>query len=192
MDKNQKLEYIWAAIRKAYPGRKLVFNDGLPDAPVMIIGEAPGQDEERQGLPFVGRAGKLLNATLETLGWQRSDFYVSNIVKYRPSDPVTGSNRTPTPEEIEKFRPAIEKEIQAVDPKIVVVLGRVAMAGLGLGGSMSENRGKIIEREIPASSLLEAGIKRKILITYHPAAILRNINWEPVFREDLSKIRELI
>lgn len=181
MTKTQKLQYIWSAIKKAYPNRMLVFNDGDPDAKVMIIGEAPGADEERQGKPFVGRAGKLLTSTLEALGWQRSDFYISNIVKYRPADPMTGGNRTPTEEEIAKFRPAIEKEIQVVDPALIVVLGRVAMSGLGIPGSMSENRGKVVEY---------AG--HRVLITYHPAAILRNINWEPVFREDLAKIRELL
>src|SRR3990167_7225792 len=181
MDKNQKLELIWGAIKKAYPNQKLVFNDGSPDSKIMIIGEAPGQDEERQGKPFIGRAGKLLTATLETLGWKRRDFYIYNIVKFRPADPITGSNRTPTEEEIAKFRPAIEKEIVVVDPKVIVVLGRVAMSGLGFAGSMGENRGKVIDRD-----------GRKVLITYHPAAILRNINWEPIFREDLSKLRELI
>ncbi len=180
MDKNQKLELIWSAIRKAYPKRKLVFNDGDPDSQVMIIGEAPGQDEERQGKPFVGRAGKLMTGTLEALGWKRSDFYISNIVKYRPSDEL-GKNRTPTDDEIGKFRPAIEKEIAVVDPKLIVLVGRVAMAGMGLSGSMGENRGRIIEKD-----------GRKFLITYHPAAILRNINWEPQFREDLGKIRELV
>ena len=114
MDKNQKLELLFGAIRKAYPGKTLVFNDGSPDVPIMIIGEAPGADEEKQGKPFVGRAGKLLNATLEILGWQRSDFYVTNIVKYRPKDTL-GGTLTPTPQEIEKFRPAIEKEIEADD-----------------------------------------------------------------------------
>jgi DNA polymerase len=179
VDKNQKLEYIFGAIKEAYPGKTLVFNDGSPDAPVMIIGEAPGADEEKQGKPFVGRAGKLLNATLEMLGWQRSDFYITNIVKYRPRDAV-GGTLTPTPQEIEKFRPAIEKEIEVVGPKLIVVLGRIAMTGLGIGGTMTENRGKVIEKN-----------SRKILITYHPAAILRNINWEPMFREDLAKIAEL-
>lgn len=180
MDKNQKLELIWQAIRKAYPNIKLVFNDGSPDARIMIIGEAPGVEEEKQGKPFVGRAGHLLNATLELLGWQRSDFYISNIVKYRPTDEF-GKNRTPTPEEIEKFRPSVEKEIETVDPKLIVILGKVAMSGLGIEGAMGQNRGQVLERA-----------SRKVLITYHPAAILRNINWEPIFREDLSKMSQLI
>ena len=180
MTKNQKLQYIWQAIKKAYPNRKLVFNDGNPDSKIMIIGEAPGMDEERQGLPFVGRAGQLLNRTLETLGWKRSDFYISNIVKYRPSDDF-GKNRTPTDEEIAKFRPAIEKEISIVDPKLIVVLGKVAMTGLGIEGSMGSNRGQVRKK-----------LEYKVLITYHPAAILRNINWEPLFREDLGKIATLL
>ncbi len=180
MTKNQKLELLWSAIRKAYPKRKLVFSDGDPDAKTMIIGEAPGMDEERQGKPFIGRAGRLLVGTLEALGWKRSDFYISNIVKYRPSDEL-GKNRTPTDEEIAKFRGAIEKEIAVVDPKLIVLVGRVAMEGMGLEGSMSSNRGRVIEKE-----------GRNFLITYHPAAILRNINWEPQFREDLGKIRALL
>lgn len=177
MTKQEKLKYIFDAIKKAYPQRKLVFNDGSSEKEVMIIGEAPGKDEEIQGKPFVGRGGKLLNTTLETLGWKRSDFYVTNVVKYRPTDEF-GGNRTPTPEEIEKFRPALEKEIDVINPKLVIILGRVAMAGLGIEGSMAVNRGKPIEKN-----------GRQILITYHPAAILRNPNWEPLFREDLAKIR---
>lgn len=184
MTKEQKLKYIFDAIKKAYPNRKFVFNDGSPDNSVMIIGEAPGKDEEAQGKPFVGRGGKLLNLTLENLGWKRSDFYVTNVVKYRPADD-SGGNRTPTPEEIENFRPALEKEIDIVSPKLIVVLGRIAMSGLGIEGSMSMNHGQVINKKI-------GGTDRKILVIYHPAAILRNMNWEPVFRGDLAKIRMLI
>ena len=180
MTKEQKLEFLWAAIKKAYPKRRLVFCDGSPDSKIMIIGEAPGVNEEQQGKPFVGRAGKLLDATLAALGWKREDFYVSNIVKYRPQD-TTGGTLTPTPEEIEKFRPSLEKEIAVVDPKLIVVLGRISMLGLGIEGTMSANRGRVFEK-----------LGKKILVVYHPAAILRNINWEPLFREDLAKIKELV
>ena len=180
MTKQEKLEYLWNAIRKAYPNRRLVFNDGSPDSQVMIIGEAPGVNEEKEGLPFVGRAGKLLNATLELLGWQRSDFYISNILKYRPRD-AAGGTLTPTPEEIEKFRPSLEKEIEVIEPKLIVVLGRIAMTGLGIEGTMAERRGSVHEKN-----------NRKILIAYHPAAVLRNINLEPIFREDLGKMAELL
>lgn len=184
LTKSQKLEYIFNAIKKSYPKRRLVFNDGLPEVAVMIIGEAPGKDEEKQGKPFVGRGGRLLNLTLETLGWKRSDFYVTNVVKYRPQDGL-GGTLAPTPEEIEKFRPALEREIDVVNPKLIVVLGRIAMSGLGIEGSMSSNHGQIINKKI-------SGADRKILVVYHPAAILRNMNWEPVFREDLVKIRDAL
>jgi|SRR3989338_3480856 len=204
MTKQEKLNYIFRAIKKAHPKRKLVFCDGSTDAKIMIIGEAPGKDEEIQGKPFVGRAGKLLNATLEKLGWQRSDFYVSNIVKYRPQD-ARGGTLTPTDEEIAKFRPAIEKEIEVVNPRLIVVLGRIAMLGMGIDGTMAANHGKVLHpppflkngtsHYAKASRDKSDGqekMRPKILITYHPAAILRNINWESTFREDLEKIRELI
>lgn len=180
MTKNQKLELIFNAIKKAYSKKTLVFSDGSPDAKIMIIGEAPGKDEEKQGKPFIGRAGKLLNATLESLGWKRSDFYVSNIVRYRPQDEF-GGTLTPTDQEIKKFRPAMEKEIEVVDPRVVLILGRIAMSGMGVEGSMSQNHGKVLEKD-----------GRKILIAYHPAAILRNMTWEPIFREDLEKIKTLL
>lgn len=180
MSKTQKLDYIFNAIKKAYPKRTLVFSDGSPDNQIMIIGEAPGKDEEIQGKPFVGRGGKLLTATLETLGWQRSDFYISNIVKYRPQD-QHGGTLTPTEDEITKFRPAIEKEIEVVAPRLIVLLGRIAMMGMGIDGTMAANHGKIIEKN-----------NRTMLVVYHPAAILRNMSLEPVFREDLAKIREIV
>jgi DNA polymerase len=180
MTKNQRLTHIFNDIKKVYPGKRLVFSDGSPDSKIMLIGEAPGKDEEIQGKPFVGRAGRLLMKTLGAFGLNRKEFYISNIVKYRPQDKL-GHTLTPTPEEIEKFRPAIEKEIEIVEPKLIVVLGRIAMTGLGIEGTMSANHGKVLEKN-----------GRKVLIVYHPAAILRNINWEPIFREDLSKIKKLV
>ena len=180
MTKQEKLDYIFNAIKKAFPKKKLVFCDGSLDAKVIIIGEAPGKDEEIQGRPFVGRGGKLLISTLEALDWQRSDFYISNIVKYRPQDEY-GGTLTPTEEEINKFRPAIEKEISVVDPELIVLVGRIAILGLGIEGTMTANHGKIVEKN-----------NRKILVTYHPAAILRNMALEPLFRDDLSKIKDLV
>lgn len=180
MMKNQKLENVFNTIRKRYPEKTLVFCDGSPDAKIMVIGEAPGKDEEKQGKPFVGRAGRLLMANLEKLGWKRSDFYVSNIVKYRPQDD-SGKTLTPTDKEIEKFRPSVEKEIEIVNPQVILILGRIAMSGMGIEGTMSQNHGRIIEKN-----------GQKILVAYHPAAILRNMTWESIFREDLSKLKDLI
>ncbi len=180
MTKDQKLALIFDAIKKAVTNKTLVFNDGSTDSKIMLIGEAPGKNEEQQGIPFVGRGGKLLNTTLETLGFQRSDFYVTNIVKYRPQD-TEGKTLTPGEKEIAMFRPALEKEIEVINPKLIVVFGRSAMLGLGVGGLMATNHGKILELN-----------GRKILVVYHPAAILRNMTLEPIFREDLSKIREVL
>ena len=184
MTKEQILKNIFDAIKKAHHDKRLVFNDGSPDMSVMIIGEAPGKDEEMQGKPFIGRAGRLFNTTLEKVGLKRSNFYVTNIVKYRPQDGL-GKTLTPTPEEIEKFRPMLEKEIDVVSPKLIVVLGRISMMGLGIDGTMASNHGQLINKKIGTTD-------RKILVVYHPAAILRNINWEPIFREDLGKIIKLI
>ncbi len=179
MNKEEKIEYLREAVRKVYPDRKLVFQDGSPDARIMVIGEAPGKDEETQGIPFIGRAGKLFTTTIEALGWKRSDFFISNIVKYRPQDEL-GSTLTPTDAEIGTFRPIIEKEIEVVEPHGIVVLGRVAMTGLGIAGTMAQNHGKILDFK-----------NRKVLIVYHPAAILRNMTLEPLFRADLARMREL-
>lgn len=191
MTKEQKLELIFDAIRKAYAKQTLVFRDGSADAEIMIVGEAPGANEEKEGKPFVGRAGKLLTATLETLGWKRSDFYVSNIVKYRPQD-QNGKTLTPSDREIAIFRPALEKEIAVVDPKLIVVLGRISMMGLGIEGTMSANHGRVIDWNNSPTPNGSGRASRKVLVVYHPAAILRNNNLEPIFREDLSKIRELV
>lgn len=180
MTKEEKLDLLKKAVEKSYPDKKLVFHDGSPDAKVMLIGEAPGKDEEKQGVPFIGRGGRLLMETLAELGYKRSDFYISNIVKYRPQTPE-GATLTPSDKEIAIFKPLIEKEISVVEPKIVVVLGRIAMMGLGISGMISQNHGKILEHEM-----------RKILVAYHPAAILRNMNLLSIFRNDLSKIADYV
>lgn len=107
---------------KLYPGAtKLVFGDGNPDADLMFIGEAPGADEDLQGLPFVGAAGQLLNNLLSKLGLRREEVYITNVVKSRPP-----GNREPEPDEIEACRPFLLKQIEAVRPRVIVTLGRVA------------------------------------------------------------------
>lgn len=179
MTKEEKLDYLKKAVEKSYPDRKLVFHDGSPDAKFMIIGEAPGKDEEKSGAPFIGRAGKLLMANFEAIGYKRSDFYISNIVKYRPQD-IEGKTLTPSDREIASFRPLIEKEIDVVAPKAIIVCGRVAMTALGIEGMISQNHGKILPYR-----------DYKALIVYHPAAILRNMTLESMFRSDLSKIKEI-
>lgn len=179
MNKEEKLELLKQAVSKAYPERKLVFYDGTTSAKFVIIGEAPGKDEEKQGVPFIGRGGQLLMRTLENIGFKRSDFFITNIVKYRPQT-TDGATLTPTDKEIATFKPIIEKEISVIQPQAILVLGRVAMTGLGIDGMISQNHGKFVEYQ-----------NIKTLIAYHPAAILRNMNLEQIFIDDLSKLKEV-
>jgi uracil-DNA glycosylase len=142
-----------------------VFGVGNPDAELMFIGEAPGVDEDRQGEPFVGRAGQLLTRIIETMGLLREEVYIANILKCRP-DTAPGSfgNRPPTPLEMQTCRPYLVEQIDIIQPKILVALGAVAVEGLlGTRGTMRELRGKWHScNGIP------------LMITYHPAYLLRN------------------
>jgi uracil-DNA glycosylase family 4 len=101
---------------------QLVFGDGNPDAEMVFVGEAPGKNEDLQGKPFVGAAGKFLNEMLETIGLQREDIYITNIVKYRPPN-----NRDPLPEEKEAFLPYLQAQLEVIQPKAVITLGRHSM-----------------------------------------------------------------
>ena len=106
----------------AQTATNLVMGDGNPDADIVFIGEAPGKQEDIQGLPFVGASGKFLNEMLESIGLQRSDIYITNIVKYRPPN-----NRDPLPEEKKAFWPYLLKQLQIIEPKVVITLGRHSM-----------------------------------------------------------------
>lgn len=111
---------------KLYPGAtQMVFGDGAPDARLMFIGEAPGAEEDLQGLPFVGAAGQLLNNLLSKLGLRREEVYITNVVKSRPP-----GNRDPEPDEIAACFPFLEKQIRAIRPKVIVTLGRIAAQAL--------------------------------------------------------------
>ena len=142
-----------------------VFGVGNPDAELMFIGEAPGVDEDRQGEPFVGRAGQLLTRIIETMGLLREEVYIANILKCRP-DTAPGSfgNRPPTPLEMQTCRPYLVEQIEIIQPKVLVALGAVAVEGLlGTRRTMRELRGKWHSYN---------GIP--LMITYHPAYLLRN------------------
>ena len=102
---------------------QLVFGEGNPDAKIYFLGEAPGQSEDKQGRPFVGQAGKLLNSLLERIGMQRADVYISNIVRFRPPN-----NRPPTAAEIAAFLPYVNEEIAIIQPLLIVTLGRFSLA----------------------------------------------------------------
>ncbi len=155
---------------------KFVFGVGNPNATAMLIGEAPGADEDAQGEPFVGRAGKLLNDILKALNMKREDVYIANILKCRPPN-----NRDPLPLEEDTCKPYLLKQIELIKPKIILCLGRVAAnALLGKKLSLTDLRENIYEFE---------GIK--VFATYHPAALLRNPHWKKDCWEDFKKFKRL-
>ena len=155
---------------------KLVFGQGNPNAKIMFIGEAPGKDEDEQGLPFVGRSGKLLNAVLLSIGVKREDVFITNIVKCRPPD-----NRKPLPSEVLFYKSMLLHEIKIVRPIIICTLGSSALEGLiQVPHSMTKTRGK---------SLSFDGIT--LIPTFHPAYVLRNQTAEKDFRNDLTKVAQL-
>jgi uracil-DNA glycosylase family 4 len=144
---------------------QVVFGVGNPEAELMFVGEAPGEDEDRRGEPFVGKAGQLLTKIIETMGFQRSDVYIANVLKCRPDmPPNTPGNRKPTSSEMRTCLPYLEKQIEIIQPRALVALGATAMEGLlGEVAPMNRLRGRWHEfRGIP------------LMATYHPAYLLRN------------------
>ncbi|MGK9477703.1 uracil-DNA glycosylase [Melioribacter sp. OK-6-Me] len=155
---------------------KFVFGVGNPHARAMLIGEAPGADEDKQGEPFVGKAGKLLNDILKAIDLTRDDVFIANILKCRPP-----GNRDPLPSEMETCIPYLYKQIELINPKIILCLGRIAANGLlNKKLSLSALRGNIYEFN---------GIK--VVVTYHPAALLRNPGWKKGCWEDVKKFKKL-
>jgi DNA polymerase len=138
-----------------------VFGVGDPAARWMIVGEAPGADEDRQGEPFVGRAGQLLNAMLQAAGQPRATVYIANVLKCRPP-----ANRDPQPEEVRQCLPNLLRQIELVDPELILCVGRVAAQNLlGVDVPLAQLRGKV-------HRLGDAG--RPVVVTYHPAYLLRS------------------
>lgn len=165
----------------AGPGVNPVFGEGNANPEIMFIGEAPGFNENEQKRPFVGQAGKLLRKTLVENGWQEDEVYITNIVKYRPPE-----NRDPLPSEIEFFRPFLDKQIEIVDPKIIVTLGRFSMYKfLGEGVSISRIHGQ-------PRTITWSGKKVTIFPMYHPAAALRAGDVLQEFLNDFKKLRDFV
>ena len=159
---------------KLHKGRnKIVFGDGNPNADLVFIGEGPGADEDMQGLPFVGRAGKLLTTMIEAMGLQRKDVYICNVVKCRPPQ-----NRAPEPDEVQTCSPYLLRQIDAINPKVLVCLGAVAAKTLlETTRGISQFRGEWLEWR-----------GRKLMATYHPAYLLRNPNAKGDVWKDLQKV----
>lgn len=154
---------------------KFVFGTGSPNAGVMFIGEAPGADEDAQGEPFVGRAGQLLTKIIESVGMKREDVYICNIIKCRPPN-----NRAPLPTEVETCTPYLLRQIELIRPKFIISLGRTAAQWLlNTTDNLGKMRGKIHDYN---------GVQ--LIVTYHPAALLRNPEWKRPTWEDMKMFRK--
>ncbi len=153
-----------------------VFGEGNPHADIMLVGEAPGAEEDLQGKPFVGRAGQLLDKMLAAIQLSRENIFITNILKSRPPE-----NRDPKPDEIQIHLPVLYRQMALIQPKIILCLGRIA------GQTLLERTdplGKLRGQPHPYYGCT-------LLATYHPAALLRNPNWKRPTWEDLKLLRQL-
>ena len=159
--------------------KNIVFCDGNPKAKIMLVGEAPGANEDQEGLPFVGRAGILLDKMLAAINLDRKKVYISNIVNYRPPE-----NRRPTDTEVKRYLPFITRHIEIINPKILVLLGSTAMNALiGNDIVISKMRGKWIKKKFGNCST-------SVIITFHPAFLMRQPAQKKMAWIDLKMIRE--
>ena len=184
-DKSKSLEFLKKSIMNLKKcdlkknAKNIVFSDGNPKSKIMLIGEAPGANEDDEGLPFVGRAGMLLDKMLTAINLDRKKVYISNIINYRPPE-----NRRPTDEEIKRYLPFITKHIEIINPKILVLLGSTAMNALiGNDVVISKMRGKWIEKEF-------GNCKTSVIITFHPAFLMRQPAQKKMSWIDLKMIRD--
>ena len=150
--------------------------EGNPQADVMFIGEAPGFQEDRQGRPFVGPAGKLLDGLLASIGTNRDDVFIANMVKCRPPD-----NRDPAPRELAACTKFLDRQIELVNPKLIVTLGRFAFGRYFPGEGITKARGRLREK-----------VGRKIFPVLHPAAVLRRDELRPTMIEDFKALSEIL
>ena len=159
----------------------IVFGDGNANAKIMIIGEGPGAQEDIEGKPFVGRAGKLLDKMLESIHLNRTKVYISNVVNYRPP-----ANRRPTEEEIVRYLPYLKNHIEIMNPKILILLGSTALnAIIGNVTVISKARGKWIQKEIGT-------VKPWIIASFHPAFLMRQPEQKKLAWIDLKMVRDKI
>jgi DNA polymerase len=155
---------------------QLVFGDGNPDAEIVFIGEAPGKNEDQQGVPFVGAAGKFLNEMLDSIGLKREDVYITNIVKYRPPN-----NRDPLPDEKDAFLPYLQAQIEVIQPKVVIPLGRHSMNCFLPDLQISKVHGQ------------PKRYKGMVYMPlYHPAAALYNGGMRQTLLDDFATIPALL
>jgi uracil-DNA glycosylase len=156
--------------KNAVPG------EGQISAKIMFIGEAPGRSEDEKGKPFVGAAGRILDNVLKKAGIERSQVFITNIVKCRPPN-----NRVPEEDELIACRPYLDRQIAMIKPKVICILGRTAYSSILGGSSITANRGKIVERS-----------GQKYFSTFHPAAVIYNKSLRSRLEDDLKKLAEEI
>ncbi len=157
-----------------------VFSDGNPESKIVFVGEAPGAEEDRQGKPFVGKSGQLLDRMLAAINLSRQNVYITNIIPWRPP-----GNRTPTEEEVKMMKPFLIKHLELIDPEIIVAVGGSSAKGLmNISGGILRHRGKW--------GTIELNLEKKvnIIATLHPAYLLRAPNQKKLAWEDLKMIRD--
>lgn len=191
-DKNSRLEQIRQDIldkhicpNLALAAKQLVMGDGNPDADIVFIGEAPGKNEDEQGLPFVGAAGKFLNEMLESVGLSREDVYITNIVKYRPPN-----NRDPEPEEKQAFWPFLARQLEIIEPKVIVTLGRHSMEFFLPHAKISQVHGQPKRIQVKLHDGKETSWI--FLPLFHPAAALYNGGMRQTLIDDFSQVRSIV
>ena len=160
---------------------RVVFGSGNADADLMFVGEAPGAEEDRQGLPFVGRAGSLLTELLEEIGMTRGQVWITNVLRCRPP-----GNRDPQPIEIESCQPYTNRQVELIEPRVIATLGNFATKLLtGSRVGISRVRGTPQLREVAGRTVF-------LMPLFHPAAALRTPSLVDILREDFSKLQELL
>ena len=181
-------ELLAAVETSAYQTKTIVFGEGAENPALMMIGEAPGGDEEKQGRPFVGKAGKNLSAFLEVVGLKREEIYISNVVKLRPTkeSPKTGRavNRPPSAEEIAFFLPYLLEEIKVIAPKVIVTLGNVPLKAV-----TGEKKAVIGDYHGKPTPLADG---RTLFALYHPAAVIYNRALQETYDEDLLALKAFL
>jgi uracil-DNA glycosylase family 4 len=176
----QELEHDLPSLPLGNINENLVPGDGNPDAEIMYIGEAPGYNESVQQKPFVGRSGQLFVQTSTQVGYPRDQVYITNIVKIRPPD-----NRDPLPEEILAYKPYLDQEIEIIQPKLIVTLGRFSMAKFLPEVKISQVHGRL-------HRVKWNGKLMYVLPMYHPAAALRGTQMKTSFVNDFQKIPKIL
>lgn len=170
------------ACRLAETRTHAVPGEGNPDTEVVFVGEGPGFNEDREGRPFVGRAGALLERLLRSVGWVREDVFITNVVKCRPPD-----NRDPQPDEIAACAPFLRRQLEVLDPSVVVTLGRHSMATFMPGARIGQVHGTTVRAD-PATGARDA----TVFAMYHPAAALRSPEVERLSFDDVARVPRVL